>query len=483
MLRQIKARRWATALVAVAFGGLAAVALAQPTTAPAARRAGPPNVVILLADDLGYADVGFHGSDIQTPNLDRFAQQGVRLERFYCATICSPTRAGLLTGRWPTRFGLQNAVVPPWRDMGMPPEEVTFAEVLADAGYERRGIIGKWHLGHAARKYLPTSQGFTYFYGHYNGAIDYFTHEREGETDWHRATPTTSETVHEEGYSTDLLAADAVRFVDEAPRDKPYLLYVPFNAPHAPYEANEAEIAKYPDRPDDQHKRTYAAMVDSLDQGIGKVLAAIDARGDGDDTFVLFCSDNGGLKPVSDNGPMRGGKLNLFEGGVRVVAAVRYPAGGLVGGRVCNERMGYVDVMPTLRRLAGLADRPPANPLDGIDVYDAMCGRATLPDRPWFGMILQTAGQNNWSVENDEWKLMLNGRDPTAPAGEGKILLFNLKDDPREQRDVSTDRPDVVDELTAQLVSFRGMAGPERLPTYGQGQKNFKAPKDWIVGD
>src|SRR5688500_16594606 len=156
-----------------------------------------PNILIIVADDLGYGDVGFNGGKtIATPNLDRLAGEGINLTDFRACPMCSPTRAGLLTGRWPARFGMMRGVVPPWSTYGLPPEEKTLPELLAGVGYERRGITGKWHLGHARQAFLPLAQGFTRFVGCYNGAIDYFTHERDGEIDWHHDT----QTVREEGY-------------------------------------------------------------------------------------------------------------------------------------------------------------------------------------------------------------------------------------------------------------------------------------------
>ena len=265
--------------------------------------ANKPNIVILLADDLGWGDVGYHGSDIKTPNIDSIAQEGVALDRFYVCPMCSPTRAGFMTGRYPNRFGMMRAVIPPWRDYGLPTSEVTLPELLKTAGYNRRGIIGKWHLGHSKPDHHPLEHGFTYFYGHYNGAIDYFTHEREGETDWHR----NHDTIHEEGYATDLLAADAAKFISDSPQDSPYFLYVPFNAPHSPFQAKEEDLKKYPKRKG--NKKTLAAMIDSLDQGVGKILNAIEERGDADNTFVIFFSDNGGVRNVADNKPLRGAKL------------------------------------------------------------------------------------------------------------------------------------------------------------------------------
>src|SRR5262245_33645686 len=176
----------------------------------AAEKNRPPHIVFFLADDLGWKDVGWHGSEIQTPHLDRLAAAGVKLEQFHVQPVCSPTRCALLTGRYPMRCGLQTGVVRPWAKYGLPLEERTLPQALKEAGY-RTAIVGKWHLGHFERAYLPTRRGFDHQYGHYNGAIDYFTHERDGGFDWHR-----DDRVHrDKGYSTQLLAAEAVRLIKE----------------------------------------------------------------------------------------------------------------------------------------------------------------------------------------------------------------------------------------------------------------------------
>ena len=302
--------------------------LATAVIDAAAASAAKPNVLLIVADDLGYADVGFNGGTVfATPNLDRLAATGVIFTDFRACPMCSPTRAGLLTGRWPLRFGMMRAVVPPWSRYGIPAEESTLPELLAVAGYSPRGMAGKWHLGHARREFLPLANGFTHFYGHYNGAIDYFTHERDGEIDWHHD----DRTVREDGYSTDLIGAAASRFVRDAPVGQPWLLYVPFNAPHGPFQAREEDLKKYPQL--DGDRRAFAAMVDSMDQAIGRILGSVESRPDAANTLVLFFSDNGGIPRVgSSNAPYRGAKLTAYEGGTRVCAAMRWPAGGVSGG-------------------------------------------------------------------------------------------------------------------------------------------------------
>ena len=359
-----------------------------------------PNFLIIVADDLGYADVGFNGGKISTPNLDRLAASGVKLTDFRASPMCSPTRAGLLTGRWPIRYGLMRSVVPPWSTNGLPASEKTLPELLEVAGYEQRAILGKWHLGHARKEFLPTAQGFTRFYGHYNGAIDYFTHAREGQQDWHE----NDRSIKQEGYSTDLLGDAAASFVAKAPMGKPWLLYLPFNAPHAPFQAKQSDLTKYPQfkMPD---RRAYAAMVDSLDQAVGKVLAAVEKRPDATNTLVLFFSDNGGVPKVGSNTPWRGGKLSVYEGGTRVCAAIRWPAGGLTGGREFGGRIGYIDVLPTLLAAAGASI--PEN-LDGVNFLPALRGEKPVSPRQWFAYIHQGEDAHA-SVHEEKWKLVAHG--------------------------------------------------------------------------
>ena len=257
-----------------------------------------PNIVIILADDLGWADVSFHSDRIPTPNIDRIAEEGVELDRFYVFPMCSPTRAGLMTGRYPIRFGMARSVIPPWRNFGLDPDEITLPEALGKLGYTHRGIFGKWHLGHNHTKWHPNNQGFTHFHGHYNGAIDYFTLSRENERDWHLNKKSNQET----GYSTDLIASAASNFIlKHSKEEDPFFCYVPFNSPHSPFQAPEKYIKKF------QHlaglnskgknkslRQVVAAMVSCMDDGIGKILKAIDTSGEADNTIVWFFSDNGG---------------------------------------------------------------------------------------------------------------------------------------------------------------------------------------------
>jgi arylsulfatase A-like enzyme len=444
--------------------------------------AGKPNIVIILADDLGWADVGYHGAKTSTPNIDRLANDGVRLENFHVCPLCSPTRAGLLTGRWPIRSGMGESVITPWRKYGLPTSERTVADLLAEAGYERRGIIGKWHLGHYEKKFLPLNRGFTSFYGMYNGASDYFTHKRDGELDWHRDF----ETCRDEGYTTDLIGQEAVRFIEQSPAGKPFFLYVPFNAPHLPLQAKEEDKAKYAHM-EDENKRTYAAMVDSMDRAIGKILKAIEAKGIADNTFVLFTSDNGAIQH-GDNGPWRSIKGTVYEGGVRVPAAVRWPA-GIRGERVVEAMMGFIDIYPTLKRIAGVTG-PDLHPLDGQDMLDVIRGQAGAPKRDWFSYISQGTPDQT-AVCDGEWKLVVRGGSvlDVELDGAGRLVggksefsleLFRLDRDPWEKTNLAAERPEIVGPLLKRLQEFRRLK-PDGVPAYTPKPEGFKAPKDWMI--
>lgn len=464
------------------FGAGAALSTISPLGFCDDKKGQKPNIIIILADDLGWADVGYHGGRISTPSIDRLAREGVRLENFHACPLCSPTRAGLMTGRWPIRYGMGESVITPWRKYGLPTSERTIADLVAKAGYERRGVIGKWHLGHYKREYLPLNRGFTHFYGHYNGAFDYFTHKREGQLDWHR----NFETCRDEGYSTDLIGREAVRFIDESPAGKPFFLYVPFNAPHLPLQAKEQDIAKYNDI-DNEKKRIYAAMVDSMDQAIGRILKALDAKGIANNTFVLFFSDNGGTS-YGDNRPWRGGKGAVYEGGIRVPAVACWPA-GIPGGRSVDAMMGYIDVYPTVKRIAGITE-PDPNPLDGRDMLDVIRGRAKAPKRDWFSYIAQ-GNPDKAAICDGTWKLLVLGGSvldvtlaqatrPGSPKSKPSVELFRLDRDPGEQRNLATEHPKIVTRLLERLKEFRRLK-ISSVPDYREGREDFNAPKDWVI--
>ena len=448
-----------------------------------------PNIVYILSDDHGWADVGFHGGELPTPNIDRIASTGARLEQFYVQPLCSPTRACLMTGRYPLRYGLQVGVVKPHAQYGLPLDERTLPQALREVGYQT-AITGKWHLGHFKPEYLPTRRGFDHQYGHYNGALDYFTHMRDGGLDWHRD----DKALREEGYTTFLDAAEAVRLINSRDPAKPLFLYVPFNAVHAPHQVPEKYKEPFAKMP--EPRRTYAGMVAAEDEAVGKILHAIDAAGIRENTLIIFSSDNGGPAPgkVTSNGPLRAGKGTLYEGGTRVCAAACWP-GKIMAGSAVNAPLHMVDWYPTILKLAGAnLDQP--KPLDGKDAWPAITQSAASPHEE----IILNATPATGAIRIGDWKLVINGQLhdngesdlANAPAAKAKgkkkgkkrsaeedgatIELFNIAQDPNEKNNLAQQNPDKVKELRDRYNAIASQAEP---PKSAPPAAAFHVPKVW----
>lgn len=439
------------------------------TSALAAER---PNVVYFLADDLGREDCGFMGgTQIRTPNVDRLARAGARLDAFYVQPVCSPTRAALMTGRYPMRHGLQVGVVRPWAQYGLPLEERTLPQALHEAGYAT-AIVGKWHLGHNEPGYLPTRRGFDRQYGHYNGALDYFTHERDGGFDWHRD----DHVSRDEGYSTHLIAREAARFVAETAGKKPFFLYVPFNAVHAPHQVPAEYSRAYASLRGD--RKTYGGMLAALDEAVGTIVEAVEKAGVRQNTLFIFTSDNGGPAPgrVTDNGKFRAGKGTLYEGGVRVAACAAWD-GHVPAGSTVTEPLHAVDWYPTLLALCGASAEQPL-PVDGRDLWPSLTeGRPS----PHEAILLNTTPRSG-AVRAGDWKLVVHHGpedpdNPTAPAtAPAQVELFNLRDDPYEKTNLAERQPEQRRELEAVLAGFARQAVPPKSRPRPPG---FVVPKVW----
>lgn len=431
-----------------------------------------PNVVILLADDLGREDCGFMGGTaIKTPNIDKLAAAGAKLDAFYVQPVCSPTRAALMTGRYPMRHGLQVGVVRPWAQYGLPLQERTLAQGLKAAGY-KTGIVGKWHLGHFEPEYLPTRRGFDRQYGHYNGALDYYSHERDGGFDWHRD----DKVCRDEGYATRLLGKEAARFVSESAGQSPFFLYVPFNAVHAPHQAPAEYIEPYKDLKGE--RKTYAGMLAALDEAVGEIVKAVEEAGARQNTLFFFSSDNGGPAPgrVTDNGKYRAGKGTLYEGGVRVAAFATWD-GQIPAGSTVTEAFHIVDMYPTLLRLAEASLEQPL-PVDGRDIWSTLTEGKASPHK---AILLNTTPRTG-AVREGDWKLVVkNGDDnPDAPApaepGDESVELFNLRDDPYERVNLADRETAKRNALRATLDAFAKQAEP---PKAKPRPKGFVVPKIW----
>ncbi len=448
--------------------GLAATALAAPGCASAATRDNaprPPNILLIVSDDQGYQDLGcYGGSHIKTPTLDRLAGEGVRLTNFYVTwPACTPSRGSLLTGRYPQRNGTYDMyrndkvdygyayppaeyAVSPERILGMDTREILLPQMLKQAGYTS-GIFGKWDLGQL-RRFLPLQRGFDDFYGFVNTGIDYWTHERYGVPSMYRNN---EPTIEDRGtYATDLFEREATRFINEN-KDRPFFCYVPFNAPHIasvlqkpkPVHAPEQYVKMYPEpaSPKDKHRIDHMAAVTCMDHAIGRFLALLENHGIADNTVVIFLSDNGG-SGRADNGPLRGGKGRMFEGGLRVPCIVRWP-GVIPAGTVCHEFLTSLEMVPTLCRAAGVGP-PPAVVLDGFDMAPVLAGTTPSQRREMF-----------WERRADRaarvgtWKLVESSR------GSG---LFDLSEDIGEEHDRSAAKPEIL-----RMVNDRFAAWKKRM--------------------
>ena len=414
----------------------------------AAQAAEKPNIIHIVADDLGWKDVGFNGcTDIKTPNLDKLAAQGVKLTQFYVQPMCTPTRAALMTGRYPFRYGLQTAVIPSVSAYGLDTNEWLLPQCLKEAGYQS-AIIGKWHLGHADKKLWPMQRGFDYQYGAMIGELDYFTHEEHHTLDWYRD----NKPVREKGYTTHLIGTDAAKYINVQDASKPFYLYLAFNAPHTPYQAPKEYIDRYPNIADPT-RRIYAGMVTCLDDEIGRVVAALDKKGLRDHTLILFHSDNGGTKNAMfagvmadmskvkipcDNGPYRDGKGSLFEGATRVCALANWP--GHIKSQTVDGLIHAVDVYPTLAALAG-ASTAKCKPLDGLNVWDTIANGKSSPRSEFVYNIEPFRG----ALRQGDLKLIWRTLLPSS------VDLYDLSKDPSEQNNLAAAHPDKVAAMQQRL--------------------------------
>ena len=431
---------------------------------PAAEDNRPPNIVIIVSDDQGYHDLGCCGNpNIKTPNLDRLAEAGVRLTDFYVTwPACTPSRGSLLTGRYPQRNGTYDMyrndvcdfgvkldpyayAVSPEMIGGMDVREVFLPRFLKQAGYAS-GIFGKWDLGQLKR-FLPLARGFDAFYGFANTGIDYFTHERYGVPSMRRGNTLTEE---DKGtYSTYLFEREALRFLKEN-RERPFFLYLPFNAPHGAsnldpairgtVQAPEKYLAMYPQGKTKRERRQmgYRAAVTCMDDAIGRVLDRLDEYGLAENTLVIFFSDNGG-SGLADNAPLRGKKGQMFEGGIRVPCLVRWP-GHVPARTVSSEFLTSLEVLPTVLAAAGVP-APKEIVLDGFDMTPVLAGKKASPRQE---MFWQRRGDRAARVGHWKWV------DSKKGAG-----LFNLAHDIGEKTDLSKENPEMLKKVKARFAAWK----------------------------
>jgi arylsulfatase A-like enzyme len=404
-----------------------------------------PNIVFVLADDLGWADIGYHGSEIQTPNLDRLAREGVRLNHHYVMATCTPTRVGLMTGRFASRYG----VTSPAYGKIFDDDTITLAEALRRGGYTT-SISGKWHMG-SPPDWTPRKYGFDTSYGYFHGQVDPYVHDyKTGVRTWHR----NDQYIDEEGHATDLITKEAIRVI-ETQHDRPFFLYVAYSVPHHPLNEPAEWVSRYEGRIAEPSRRWYAASVSHMDDGIGRIVAALDRQGLRRNTLIVFSSDNGGQKDwvsqteykgryadkphtvLGNNLPLRGWKGEVYEGGIRVPAFANWP--GVLAAGEREFPIHIVDWMPTLCALTGCA---PARDLgwDGANLWPALRGDAVSdPPRPLYWKTPNAA-----AVRLGDWKLVV------GKGGRGG-QLYHVTSDPYETKDLAREQPERVTELQALL--------------------------------
>ncbi|XP_005090307.1 arylsulfatase B [Aplysia californica] len=452
-----------------------------------------PNIIFVLADDYGYNDIGYHGSQIATPNLDKLASDGVKLENYYVQPICTPTRSQLMSGRYQIHTGLQHSIIHPEQPNGLPLDSPTMADKMKEAGYATH-MVGKWHLGFFKDEYLPWNRGFSTFYGYLNGAEDYFSHKKafsDGKEYLdlrdHKG-PIHSEDGH---YSTHLFTEKATDVVRAHDASKPLFLYLAYQSVHSPMQVPGEYKRKY-DHIQDWKRRFYAGMVDAMDEGVGNLTKALKDKGLWDNTVLVFSTDNGGA--VGDGGnnfPLRGGKGSLWEGGMRGVGFV---SGGKLSasGSVNRELIHVTDWFPTLVGLAQGALNG-TKPLDGVDQWDTI-NRGTPSKRtvllhnidplnhkvgaPLYHDTFDTRVKA--AVRVGDMKLITGapgsgewvrppGRKRASGSGhhtsnDKNVWLFNITADPTEHHDLSDHMPGTVRTLLGHLQRFNQHAVTPHYP-------------------
>ena len=451
-----------------------------------------PNVVIILTDDLGWGDVSYHGSHIPTPNIDKLAENGMELNRFYSNPVCSPTRASLLTGLHIFNHGVVRPFMNPAAEQtGMPPELKIMPQYFKEAGYQT-ALSGKWHLGTAKEEFWPTNRGFETSYGHMTGGIGYFDHTAAGRLDWHR----NESSLREEGYSTELIANEAINIIKNKDQNRPLFLYVAFNAPHTPIEAPLQSIKKF-SYLEDERDQVYAANVNALDNEIGKIIKAIEDEDLLEETIILFFSDNG---PVFDINPivkviapnlinakgstagLSGSKTSALEGGIRVPAVLWWK--GIIEREKSNQFFFIQDVLPTLLTAANIKTSD-KDKFDGDDKWSNLLTGQIVPPRNAF--IGARVISDERALFNDVWKLY-SAKPVLAPVSPS-YKLFNIIEDPFEQNDLSKQRPEIFNAMKKTITSYieRDVVGdmnPAHAYLHGddrQGGVELGSP--WMDGD
>ena len=406
-----------------------------------------PNVVLIMTDDMGWADIGSYGaSDIRTPNIDSLARDGVKLTDFYSnGVLCTPTRAGLMSGRYQQRYGLEIALPnegAPEADRGLPATGRTLPRLLRNNGYAT-ALVGKWHLGYKA-EYSPNTHGFDYFFGLKSGYHDYYTHHSgNGKPDlWENDRP-----IEATGYMTDLITDRAVKFIEQT-AGRPFFIDVAYNAPHWPYQVpDKPSVAAnngrhvMPGDPTTSTRADYVAMVERVDRGVGEVLRALERRGVANTTIVIFTNDNGG-EWLASNAPLFNRKLTVWEGGIRVPALIRWP-GRIPAGKMSDQVGITMDLTASILAATGTAVPVEAR-LEGTNLLPILEGRAPEVERTLFWRTT-TGNRSQKAVRRGDWKVVIDGTH---------TFVFNVRTDISERQDLASRRQDIAQKLQPLLADW-----------------------------
>lgn len=391
-----------------------------------------PNVIFILVDDMGFGDVGYNGSEIATPNLDKMARKGMTLNRNYVYPICSPTRASLLTGQNPLYYGIDGPISD---DNGLPIDLKIMPEYFKDLGYQTF-MVGKWHLGIGNTDYWPISRGFDSHYGFLGGSIDYYTHVYSGGLDWQRE----GVSLREEGHATDLFTAEAKKIINDRDPNNPFFLYLAYNAPHTPLQTTPKNSGLNKDvTPGNRY--VYAEMVTQVDDGIGQIIEALENQGILENTIVVFSSDNGGLLSLgSNNGELRGGKGSPWEGGMRVPGLIMW-SNHITAGQVLDQQIAIQDWLPTLLDAVG-GESSPLEIQSGQTMWSAINSGIKIERNP---LIIGSASGK--AVFDWPWKLVREGDD-------GEHQLYNVLEDPYEKENLAQVKPEILTRLETVLAAL-----------------------------
>lgn len=439
-----------------------------------------PNIIIIMVDDMGYAGLSCFGNPyFETPELDRLAADGIRFTDFHSSgTVCSPTRAGFLTGRYQQRSGIEAVIHPhsdhPEHRKGLQLSETTFAEILKEAGYTT-GLIGKWHQGYPKNSddFHPQHHGFDEFVGYHSGNIDFISHigDHNKHDWWHGKTET-----HEEGYTTHLINRYADAFVRKhAPSEKPFCLYIaheaihnPIQVPGDPIRRTEEEWVRWDwrNKPQAEVIEKYRGMTLPVDEGLGQLRRTLEELGETENTFLFFFSDNGGAKEFPSSSPRyRGDKGTVYEGGHRVPAIAAWPS-QIQQGQVSDQTLSSLDLMPTMLSLAGVDHESFA--LDGIDVSHHLLKGHPLEPRPLFWASLGNRGNRSEAMREGPWKLIVLHPNASPGTFENETVeLYHLGDDPGEENNLATTYPKRAAAMLRKLTSWYAEATANATPQRG----------------